>query len=69
MTVHQAVLARFEKEFNRKYDALVFEYIEHWLFNNRFLNNISEDDMYTAVKTSVGVTMYLRTGMIPEIID
>lgn len=65
MTTHEAVLERFKSKFDTVKHPLLLEYIKHWLFNNQFLD-MSEDDMYEAIRTSVGMKMYLEIREIPE---
>ena len=65
MTVHEAVLERYKKKFDVVKHPLLLEYIKHWLYNNQNLD-MSEDDMYEAIRTSVGMKMYLEIRQIPE---
>lgn len=68
MTVHDKVLERYKAKFDIVKHPLLLEYITHWLDNNRYLQ-MSEDDMYEAIRTSVGMKMYLEIREIPEIDD
>jgi len=62
---HEAVLERYKAKFNTVKHPLLLEYIKHWLFNNQYLV-MSEDEMYEAIRTSVGMKMYLEIREIPE---
>lgn len=66
--VYESVMSKLHEEFDAKQHPLLFEYIDHWMYNNERLE-VTIDQCYEAIRTSAGVTMYLAMGEIPEIDD
>ncbi len=54
--------------FDKAKDALLFEYVNHWLKNNQFRPGTIEE-LSASLLQSVGVELYKVSGEIPDIDD